>query len=98
VDYQLWGTTAAGHHATSVIVHALNAALVLGFLWKLLGATSLTDGERLAVAVGVAVVFALHPLQVEAVSWVSCRTELLCGTFGIGSLWAYAGGARRWTV
>ncbi len=41
LDYQIWKTNAAGHHATSVIVHALNAALVFGFLWTLLGAVSL---------------------------------------------------------
>jgi hypothetical protein len=33
LDYQIWGKNAAGHHATSVVVHALNAALVFGFLW-----------------------------------------------------------------
>ena len=79
-------------------VHALNAALVFGFLWTLLGATSLTTGERLAVALWVAVVFAIHPLQVESVAWMSGRTQLLCTTFGIGCLWAYAAGARRWVV
>src|ERR1017187_4367819 len=100
LDYQLWGTNARGHHATSVVIHALNAALVFGFLWTLLGlaAMSLTTGERLALAIGIAVVFAVHPLQVESVAWMSGRTQLLCTTFGIGSLWAYAGGARRWTV
>ncbi len=95
LDYQIWGTNAGGHHATSVILHALNAALVFGFLWSLLGAVSLTDGERLTMAAGVAAVFAIHPLQVETVAWMSCRTQLLCGTFGIGCLWAYAAGARR---
>ena len=37
LDYQMWGKNAAGHHATSVVVHALNAALVFGFVWTLLG-------------------------------------------------------------
>ena len=98
LDYQLWGKNAAGHHATSVFLHALNAALVFGFLWALLGATSLTTGERLTVALGVAMVFAIHPFQVESVAWMSGRTQLLCATFGIGSIWAYAAGARRWLV
>jgi hypothetical protein len=98
LDYQMWGKNAAGHHATSVVVHALNAALVFGFLWTLLGAVSLTTGERLALAVGVAAVFAMHPFQVESVAWMSGRTQLLCTTFGIGCLWAYVGGARRWVV
>ena len=68
LDYQLWRTNPAGHHATSVVVHALNAALVFGFLWTLLGATSLTSVERLTAAYWVAMVFAIHPLQVESVA------------------------------
>ncbi len=98
LDYQIWGTNVVGHHATSVVVHALNAALVFGFLWTLLGATSLTTGERLTVALWVAVVFAIHPLQTESVAWVAGRTQLLCTMFCIGSLWAYAAGGRRWGV
>jgi cytochrome c-type biogenesis protein CcmH/NrfG len=98
LDYQIWGKNAAGHHATSVILHALNAGLVFGFLWTLLGAASLTTGERLAMALGVATVFAIHPFQTEPAARISCRTHLLCSTFGIGCLWAYVAGARRWTV
>ncbi len=98
LDYQIWGKNAAGHHATGVFLHALNAALVFGFLWTLLGATSLTTAERLTLAFWVAVVFAIHPLQTESVAGMSGRTQLLCTMFGIGSLWAYAVGARRWVV
>jgi hypothetical protein len=98
LDYQIWGTNAAGHHATSIVLHALNAALVFGFLWTLLGTVGLTDGERLAMALGVSVVFAIHPFQAESVAWMSGRTQLLCTTFGIGCLWAYVAGARRWVV
>jgi protein O-mannosyl-transferase len=98
LDYQIWGKNAAGHHATSVMVHALNAALLFGFLWTLMGVVSLATGERLAMALGVAAVFAIHPFQVESVAWMSGRTQLLCTTFGIGCLWAYVAGARRWVV
>jgi Tfp pilus assembly protein PilF len=80
------------------VVHALNAALVFGFLWTLLGATSLTTGERLMVALWAALVFAIHPLQTESLAWISGRTQQLCTTFGIGCLWAYAAGVRRWVV
>src|SRR5580658_5917986 len=61
LDYQIWGKNAVGHHATSVVLHALNAALVFGFLWTLLAAAPLTTEERLAMALGVSVVFAIHP-------------------------------------
>ena len=98
LDYQMWGTSPVGHHATSIVVHALNAALVFGFLWSLLGAAGLTSGERFTVALGVSAAFAIHPLQVESVAWMSGRTQLLCMTFGIGCLWAYVAGTRRWVV
>ncbi len=97
-DYQMWRKNAAGHHAACVVVHALNAVLVFGFLWTLLGAAALSTGERLMVALWVAVVFAIHPLQVESVTWISGRTQLLCTTFGIACLWAYAARSRRWVV
>ncbi len=98
LDYQIWGKNAAGHHATSVFLHALNAALVFGFLWTLLGAVSLSTGERLMVALSMAAVFAIHPLQTESVAWMSGRTQLLCTMFCIGSIWAYAAGAHPWVV
>jgi len=100
LDYQLWGKNAAGHHATNVILHAFNAALVFGLLWTLLGSTGLTEGGRLAMAVGVAAVFAAHPLQVESVAWISARSQLLSTAFGLGCVWAYAvdAGRRRWVV
>jgi tetratricopeptide (TPR) repeat protein len=98
LDYEMWGRNAAGHHATSVVLHAFNAVLVFGFLWTLLGAASLTTAERLLLAWGSAVVFAIHPLQVESVAWMSGRTQVLCTTFGVGCVWAYAAGGRRWVV
>lgn len=98
LDYQIWGKDAVGHHATSVVLHAINAALLFGFLWSLLGKTDVTGGQRLMMALGVAVVFAIHPLQVESVAWMSGRTQLMCTAFEIGCLWAYVVGGRRWVV
>ncbi len=98
LDYQIWGKNAVGFHVTGVFLHALNAVLVFGFLWTLLGTTSLTTGERLMAALWVAVVFAVHPLQTESVAWISERTQVLSTTFGIGCLWAYVANARRWLV
>ncbi len=98
LDYQMWGKNVAGHHATSVVRTHSMRSLVFGFLWTLLGATRLNTEERLTVASWVAAVFAIHPLQVESVAWISGRTQVLCTTFGIACLWAYDGGARRWFV
>jgi Tfp pilus assembly protein PilF len=99
LEYQIWGSDPRGHHATSVVLHALNAALVFGFLWSLLGTVaSLTTDERLAAALSVALVFAIHPLQAESIAWMSVQVEMLCTAFGIGCLWAYTAGASRWVV
>jgi tetratricopeptide (TPR) repeat protein len=98
LDYQLWGKNAVGHHATCVFLHALNAIIVFGFMWTLLGALSMTNGERLTVAAVIAVVFAIHPLQVESVAWISGRTQMHCALFGFSCLWAYAANMRWWVV
>jgi protein O-mannosyl-transferase len=85
LDCQLWGFKPAGHHLMNVLLHGANSALVLWLVWLL------ADGvrERLAIAIGVAVVFAIHPLQVESVAWVAERKNVLCGLFFLASLCAY---------
>jgi len=98
VDYQLFGKNPLGHHLMSVTVHSLNALLVFGFLWTLLSATSLSANERFALALGTAIVFAVHPLQTESVAWLAGRTQLLCTTLGLACLWVYAKGGKQWLV
>ena len=61
VQYQLWGNNAAGYHAFSVLLHALNGVL----LWTLLRRLA-APGAWLAAAL-----FAIHPIQLQAVAWVS---------------------------
>jgi tetratricopeptide (TPR) repeat protein len=82
LDCQLFGLKPWGHHLTSVLLHAVNAALVFGLLQLMTGATwrSLT----------VAALFGLHPLRVESVAWVAERKDLLSGFFGLLTLIAYA--------
>jgi len=87
IDCQVHHLWAGGHHLTNVLLHAMAAvALFLalleltGFAWR--------SGF-------VAAVFALHPLHVEAVAWVSARGELLCGLFFMLAVWSYAAYAHR---
>lgn len=88
-DFELWGNNPWGYHLSNVLLHGLNAGLVVLFVWLLLENIRLSPGERLAVAAGVALVFGLHPLQVEPVAWVAERKTLLCASFSLLSLCAY---------
>jgi hypothetical protein len=75
LDAQLFGVWAGGHHATSVVLHALCAVLLFAALRSLTGAT-----WRSAA---VAAFFAWHPLRVESVAWVSERKDVLSGVFAM---------------
>ena len=86
-DVSLFGMSPGGHHATSVVLHALNAALLFLALTSLTGARG-----RSALVAGL---FALHPLHVESVAWIAERKDVLAGSFWIGAMWAYAAYARR---
>jgi tetratricopeptide (TPR) repeat protein len=77
-------------HVTNVLLHAANAALAYLALLSLTGVR-----WRCVVA---AALFALHPLRVESVTWVSERKDVLSVFFGLGALLAYALYARRQTV
>jgi tetratricopeptide (TPR) repeat protein len=81
VDYELFGLTPGGYHTTNVLLHA--AAVVLLFLW-LRAATGAVWKSAL-----VAALFAVHPLHVESVAWISSRKDVLSGVFAMGTIWAY---------
>ena len=86
-DHTLYGDWAGGHHLTSVLLHWLNCLLVLCFLYS---AT-----RRFGVSLFFAAIFAVHPLNVEAVCWLSARKDLLCATFALLTLIGYLAYARR---
>ncbi|HXE52863.1 MAG TPA: hypothetical protein VN541_07615 [Tepidisphaeraceae bacterium] len=65
-------------HAASVGLHALNAILVFLLLWRLI--------KKPAPAAAGALLFAMHPVQVEAVAWASGLKDLLCATFSLIAL------------
>jgi Flp pilus assembly protein TadD len=86
-DVSLFGLSPAGHHATSVLLHALNAALLLLFLHRATG--------RLPESFLAALLFALHPMRVESVSWVAERKDLLCAFFFLLALRCYLAWTER---
>ena len=90
IDFQLWGWDMAGHHATSVLLHGMNAGLVFLLVWMLTGvAGKLSASARFTVAAVVAATFGIHPLQVEPVAWLAERKTVLCGSFSLMCLCAY---------
>ena len=89
LDHQLWGSNPTGPHAVSVLLHAVNAGLVVILVWSLLRSVSaISPSERSFLAPLVGLLFALHPLQVESVAWYAERKTLLCATFALASLCA----------
>ncbi|MCL4216741.1 MAG: tetratricopeptide repeat protein [Candidatus Hydrogenedentes bacterium] len=86
LDYEVFGDAARGHHLSNVLLHG--AASVLIFL-ALLRMT-----RDAAPSLFVAAVFALHPLHVESVAWVSERKDVLSAFFAMLTILAYARYAR----
>ena len=81
LDVQLYGLNPAGHHLTSLLFHALNTILLFSLLRRLTGA--------LGRSAFVAALFALHPLHVESVAWISERKDVLSAFFFLLTLMAY---------
>ena len=90
LDYRVWGMQAYGYHLTNVVVHAANALLVYVLALMLLRQTMPAYSDRHAVAAAVAALcFALHPLRVESVAWVTERRDVLSTFFLLLTLLAY---------
>ncbi|PYX89506.1 MAG: hypothetical protein DMG67_14935, partial [Acidobacteria bacterium] len=87
LDCQLFGLNPAGHHFVSILLHALNVALVF---WLLLQAT----GAQWR-GLWVAALFAVHPINVESVAWVAERKNVLSTLFGLLTIAAYGWYVRQ---
>ncbi len=86
-DCELFGAGPMGPHVINVLLHAANALLLFlllenatGFVWRSLGVASL---------------FALHPINVESVAWISERKDVLSMFFFLLALGAYGWYVRR---
>ena len=100
LDHALWGMDPAGYHLTSLVFHATNAVLVYAVAVQLLvlGFAPIRDDDRLPLHLGAAaaaLLFALHPLRVESVAWVTERRDVVSGCFALASVLAYLTAARR---
>jgi protein O-mannosyl-transferase len=107
-DYAIWGSNPFGHHLTSVLLHAVNASLVVLSAYYLLaaarcsgtagaetGSLPLPEAAFLPTAAATGLLFGIHPLHVESVAWVSERKDVLCAFFFLLSLASYLRHAER---
>ena len=81
LDCELYGSNPMGHHWTNVQFHIANTLLLFFIFFKMTGA--------LWRSAFVAALFALHPLHVESVAWVSERKDVLSTFFGLLMIGAY---------
>ncbi len=87
LDAQMFGSGPAGPHFTNLFLHAINSVLLFLLFRRLTAATW--------SSLFVAALFAIHPLRVESVAWVSERKDVLSGLFFLLTLDMYARYARR---
>src|SRR5947209_2781693 len=86
LDATLFGTGATGPHLVNLLLHVGNSVLLFLLLRSLTGAHWPS-----AVVAGL---FAVHPLHVESVAWISERKDVLSTMFLLLTLWAYVRYAR----
>lgn len=98
LDHSVWGLDPRGYRATNLALHALNTILAGLLFWRLFRLRTDEQGAALAAALA-AMIFAVHPLHVESVAWISERKDLLYAVFWLASLMAYVsyagGGGKR---
>jgi len=87
LDTEVYGLAPFGHHLTNLLFHIANTLLLFGVLLKMTGAV-LRSGL-------VAVLFALHPLNVESVAWIAERKNVLSAFFWFLTIWAYVDYAKK---
>ncbi len=86
IDYRLFGLDASAFHITNLLLHLANTLLVAWLVGRIFGDT--------ALGYLTALLFSIHPLQVESVVWVMSRKNVLFLLFFLLAAAAYLGGRR----
>lgn len=87
LEYRVWGEDPTGYHLTNLVLHAVNAALVVWLLRVL--------GVGPWVAWATAGLFAVHPIGVASVAWAAERKNVLSGLFYLLALLFYLRDSRQ---
>lgn len=82
IDYRLWKLNPLGYHATNILLHCLAAIILFLFL-------NILTEEKFVAYTG-AMIFALHPIQIESVGWIAGRNDILLGMFIILMIFFFA--------
>jgi protein O-mannosyl-transferase len=81
IDVEIFGLQPGGHHFTNAFLHAFATVFLFAFLGAATGAAW--------PSAFVALLFAVHPLHVESVAWISERKDVLSAFFWFLALWSY---------
>ena len=87
LDFQFHGLDPGGFHLTNTLFHTLNVLLLFGFLCTATG--------RIWPSAFAAALFAVHPLHVESVAWISARKDVVSTFFWLTAMLTYAAYAKR---
>jgi tetratricopeptide (TPR) repeat protein len=106
VNYALGGMDVSGYHAVNLLIHTLAALTLFGLVRRTLLKPPLTrrfGAVALPLALAVAVIWVVHPLQTEAVTYISERAESLMGLFYLLTLYCFIRGTEsatpaRWQI
>jgi protein O-mannosyl-transferase len=82
MDYQISNGNAHWFHIVNIFIHLINIVLVFFFIYQF-------SGQRIWLSAVTALLFAIHPLHVESVAWISERKDLLYSAFFMGGLIVY---------
>lgn len=81
IDYHFWKLNPTGYHLTNILCHAVNTLFVFLIAYVL--------SKHLLLASLAALLFAVHPIHVEAVAWVSGRRDVLASVFTLCSFFCF---------
>jgi len=98
LDYHLWGMDPVGYHLTNLLLHVATAVAFYFLTVQLLCLAAGSVGEDKAVWVGAAfaaLIFAVHPLRVESVAWITERRDVLSGLLYVLTILAYLSAVDR---